>query len=230
MSWPRPPSELRARPTGAAPRAQIVRLALAGVLGVAAALLVACAGSSDKLIPVADSGPLQADFETVASDAESADGNCSATAAALTKTQQDFDALPASLDAGLRDTLRQGIANLRARALALCAQPLPQTTPTSTTSKPSTSTSTTTSTTATTPATTPTATTPTSSTPSTTPTNTTPVGGTPAGPSEASPGTGGAQGGTGAGESSGEGAGGAGANQGAGAGAGAGAGGQEGGK
>lgn len=179
------------------------RFALAATLGVAAALLVACGSSNGKLIPVADSGPLQGDFETVALDAESGNGSCSATETALAKTEQDFNALPGSVDSGLRATLRQGIDNLRKRALALCAQPLAQKTPTSTTSKPSTSTSTST---ATTPTTTPSATTPTTSTPTnTTPTTpATPGGGTPAGPGEATPGAGSEQGGTGAGESSGE--------------------------
>jgi hypothetical protein len=206
MSPRRPPSTLRATPDRAAPRTQIVRLALAAMLGVAAALLVACGSSAGKLIPVADSGPLQGDFETVVVDAESANGKCSTTEAALAKTEQDFTALPASVDSGLRATLRQGIDNLRARALTLCAQPLALTTPTSTTSQPSTST-------ATTPTTTPSTTTPTTTT-STTPTTTSPGGGTPAEPGEATPGSGGAPGeggapggGTGAGEGPSEGAG-----------------------
>ncbi len=150
-----------------------VRSALAGLLGLAAALLVSCGGSTDKLIPVADAGPLQSDFETVAQDAETGNGSCSVTERAILKNEQDFDALPASVDTGLRDTLRQGIENLRARALVLCAQPLAQTTPTSTTPKTTTSTPTT----STTPTTT---TTTTSTTPTTTPTTTTPAGGTPA--------------------------------------------------
>jgi hypothetical protein len=186
------------------------------MLGLAAALLVSCGASSDKLIPVADAGPLQSDFEAVAQEAEAGDGSCSATEAAIAKTEQDFDALPASVDAGLRNTLRQGIDNLRAHALALCAQPLAQPTATTTTPKTSThgtTTPTTTPTTSTTSSTTPT-TTPTGTTPTTTPT---PGGGTPApGAGEGTPGAGGEQGGgTGAGSSGGAGAeagGGAGAN------------------
>jgi hypothetical protein len=200
------------------------RRQLAAVLAVAAALLAACGSSSGKLIPVADSGPLQGDFETVAQAAESGNGNCSATETALAKTEQDFNALPGSIDSGLLDTLRQGIENLRKRALALCAQPLAQNTATSTTQKPSTTTSTST---ATTPATTPSATTPTTTSTNTTPTTpippATPGGGTPAAPVEPTPGVGSEQGGTGAGEGKGE------ASEGAGAG-GIGAGGQEGGK
>jgi hypothetical protein len=228
MSPRRPTSTPPATPGRSAPRTQIVRLALAAMLGVAAALLVACGSSAGKLIPVADSGPLQGDFETVVVDAESANGRCSTTEAALAKTEQDFTALPASVDSGLRATLRQGIDNLRARALALCAQPLAQTTPTNTTSQPSTSTTTT-------PTTTPSTTTPTTTVPSTTPTTTSPGGGTPAEPGEATPGSGGAPGGgapgggTGAGEAPSEGDG-AGNGLGNGNGHGNGNGGQEGGK
>jgi hypothetical protein len=199
------PTPASARPTTRARSlsSALVRSALAGMLGLAVALLVSCGSSSDKLIPVADAGPLQSDFETVAQDAETGNGNCAVTERAILKTEQDFDALPGSLDNGLRETLRQGIDNLRARALALCAQPLAQTTSTSTTAKATTSTPTTTPTT-----TTPT-TTPTSTAPTTTPTSTTPAGGTPA------PGTGesptgapsGPGGGTGVGESGSPGAG-----------------------
>ncbi|MGO9322759.1 MAG: hypothetical protein ACLQBY_18415 [Solirubrobacteraceae bacterium] len=192
---------MSSRHARAATRAPILRLALAGALGIAAALLVSCGGSSAKLIPVADAGPLQSDFETVAQDAEAGNGGCSTTEAAILKTEHDFGALPASVDSGLRQTLRQGIENLRARALVLCAQPLAQTTPTSTTQKPTTSTRTSTSTSTST-ATTP-ATTPTSTTPSTTPTSTSPGGGTPAPGAGETPSGGGSApgGGTGAGES-----------------------------
>jgi hypothetical protein len=172
---------------------------LAGMLGAAAALLVSCGSSTAKLIPVADAGPLQSDFEEVAQAAEAGDGDCSATQTAIAKTEQDFNELPSSVDAGLRDTLHQGIDNLRNRALTLCTQPLVQAS-TATTSK------TTTSTTTTTPTTTPTSTTPTTTTPTTTtpttstPTSTTPGGGVVA-PGESSPGTGNGQGGgTGVGE------------------------------
>jgi len=185
---------------------------LAGLLGVSAALLVSCGSSSGKLIPVADAGPLQSDFETVAQAAEAGNGNCSATEAAILTTEQDFNTLPTGVDTGLRNTLRQGIDNLRSHALALCAQPLAQATTTSTTPKTTPSTTTTSATT--TPATTETATTTTTAT--TTPPSTPGTGGgTPApGVGEATPGTGG---GTGAGESPAEA--GAGANPGVGAGA-----------
>ena len=149
-----------------------LRAALAGAVGVAAALLVACGGSSAGLIPVANAGPLQSDFEAVAQAARTGNGDCTETEAALAKTEQDFAALPASVDSGLRNTLRQGIANLRIRATALCAQPLAQTNTVPTVKLPATprTTPTTTDTTPTTTASTPTP------PPATTPTTTTPPG------------------------------------------------------
>jgi hypothetical protein len=160
-------------------RAPLLRVSLSALLGVLAALLVACSGSTKGLIPTGDAGPLQSDFEAVARAAESGDGDCGETERALLKTDQDFAALPASVNAGLHDTLRQGIENLRTRALALCAQPLPQSTETTSTPK------TTTSTTATTPTETQTTTTQTTPT-TTTPSPSGPGGGTPA-PREGTP-------------------------------------------
>lgn len=219
MTMPRPerphsvhhPDQPRSAPRAATRRTHLLRAAAAVALGLAAALLLACGSSTKGLIPAADAGPLQTDFETVQSAAENGDGSCAATEQALSKTSEDFSALPSSVDAGLRSNLSQGIRALRTRALALCAQPLPQTntateaktTPTNT---PPTETKTT-----------PTVATPTETTP-TTPTTPTeaPHGGTPA-PGE-TPGAG-PGGGTGAGEAgSGEnGAGGGGAPGGGGA-------------
>jgi hypothetical protein len=164
-----------------------LRVLLAGLLGVSAALLVACGGSGKGLIPTANAGPLQSDFEAVAQAAESGEGSCTATEAAIEKTESDFAALPTSVDAGLRKTLSVGIANLRSRALALCAQPLPQTT---STTKTNTTPATTTNTQTTPPPTTThteTTTTPTTPAP-TTPTATTPGGGTQAPGAESEPG------------------------------------------
>jgi hypothetical protein len=179
---------------------RLIRLLCVALLGVAAALLVACGSSGKGLIPAANAGPLQSDFEAVAQAAQSGEGNCARTEAAIGKTVQDFAALPTTVDAGLRNTLSKGITNLRRRALALCTQPLPQATVT--TSAPTTTTSTQT---PPTPTHTETATTPTTP-PATTPTSTTPGGGTPAPGSEpgASNGPGG---GTGIGGENGSGAG-----------------------
>lgn len=136
-----------------------------GVLGAGAALLVSCGASSSKLIPVANSEPLQKDFEEVAHAAESGRGSCASTETAIRKAEADYGALPASLDAGLRRRLREGIDKLRTDALELCVQPGSTAQPTTATQPP---------TTATTPTTT--QTTP----PATTPTTTGPEGGTPA--------------------------------------------------
>jgi hypothetical protein len=181
---------------------RLIRLLLAGLLGLAAALLVACGSSGKGLIPTANAGPLQSDFEAVAQAAQSGEGSCTATEVAIAKTESDFAALPSTVDRGLHKTLGLGIANLRRRALALCAQPLPQTS--TTTSTPATTTSTeTTPTTGTTH--TETTTTPTTTT-TTPPTATTPGGGTPAPGNESSPGAAsGPGGGTGIGGESGAG-------------------------
>lgn len=159
-------------------RTQLPRLLAALLLGLAASALLACSSSTKGLIPASDAGPLQSDFETVQQAAETGGGNCATTEAALLKTNEDLNALPTTVDAGLRNNLRQGVANLRTRALALCAQPLPQTTATNTTPKPTTTATTPTATMPTSTTTTPTTPTTTSTTP-TTP-NPNPGGGTPA--------------------------------------------------
>jgi hypothetical protein len=151
-------------------RRRATALALSGALGAAAALLVSC-GSSAKLIPVANSEPLQADFEEVAHDAESAHGDCSATEAAVRKTEHDLATLPSGVDAGLRRRLGEGLNRLRTDALELCATPSTQTTQ-ATTAPKTTSTATT--------QTTNTVNTQTTNTQTTSTTNTAPGGGTPA--------------------------------------------------
>jgi hypothetical protein len=182
-------------------RVTVLRALTAALAGLAAALLVACGSSGKGLIPASAAGPLKSDFEEVEQAAESANGDCAATEAALLKTERDFSALPASVDSGLRNNLRQGIANLRVRAREVCVQPGTQTTTTNTSTTTSTPTTTT-----------PTTTTPTSTTP-TTPTTTTPTtpgsgGGTPAPGEEEAPAEKGKGGGAGEGGSGGVGAGG----------------------
>jgi hypothetical protein len=156
-------------------RRVVARVLAFAALGICAALLVSCSSSGKGLIPTGDAGPLQTDFEAVAQAAENGDGSCTATESALLKTDRDFARLPTTVDAGLRDTLRRGIENLRTRSLALCTQPLPQATTTQTTPK------TTTSTTTSTPTSTETQTTSTqTSTPAPAPSPSGPGGGTPA--------------------------------------------------
>jgi hypothetical protein len=156
------------------PKVPLFRFALAGLLGVAVPLLVACGGSGGGLIPVGNAGPLQSDFEAIAQAAENGDGTCTATEAAVLKTERDFTALPSTVDSGLRSRLREGIAKLRSDAFGLCEQPLPQSTVTATSQKTTTSTTQT----STTPPTTPTSTTPSTPTSTTAPSG--PGGGTPA--------------------------------------------------
>lgn len=124
-------------------------LLASGMLGAGAALLASC-GSSNKLIPLANSEPLQRDFEEVAHAAETAHGSCSATEAALAKAQTDLSSLPATVDAGLRRRLGEGLDKLRVDGLEVCGQPSAGTTA-ATTAPPAT---TQTNTQATTPATT----------------------------------------------------------------------------
>lgn len=168
---PRQPHTLERKPV----RTRVLRVALAGLAGVAAALLVSCGGSGKALIPVAHAGPLLSDFEAVRDAAENAGGDCSTTEAALRKTEEDFTALPSTVDSGLRNNLHLGISNLRVRAHELCIQPTTQTTTTATTEKTTTTATTPPSTTSTE---TQTATTP--ITPTETPETPGPGGGTPA--------------------------------------------------
>jgi len=203
-----------------------IRLLLAGLLGVAAAMLVASCGSSGKgLIPAAQAGPLKSDFELVAQEAQAGNGNCAATREAIAKTEQDFQALPATVDPGLHARLRLGIANLALRAREMCAEPSPGATTATSPSTRTSTTSTTRTSTQSTSTSTSTSSTPSTST-STTSTSTTSApagGGTPApGESGGTPGgngNGSGQGnGQGNGENNGAGAGGTGVGNGQGAG------------
>lgn len=191
----------------------LIRLLSAALLGVTAAVLVSCGSSGSGLIPTANASPLRGDFEAVAQAAASGNGSCARTESALGKTEQDFLALPATIDGGLHKRLQQGIANLHTQALAMCLRPT--TTPTTTTSSQTTTTPTTTTPTSTqtTPTTTPSTTTTTPTSTQTTPTTTTPPsqgGGTEA-PGE---GSGERGAGAGAGRENGAGAGNGGANAG----------------
>jgi hypothetical protein len=184
----------------------LIRLAVAALLGVSVAVLVSCGSSGKSLIPEANAGPLQSDFEAVAQAAQAGNGNCAETTAAINKTERDFASLPSTVDAALRNRLSKGISNLRERALALCAQPLAQTA--TTTTPRTTTTPAKTQTTAPAPApttstpTTPTTPTPTAPAPTTSPNS----GGGTAAPGNESPSGAGQGGGTGVGESGGAGA------------------------
>ena len=150
---------------------RLSRALVAGLLGAGAALLVSCSGSGKGLIPPANAGPLKDDFEAIAQAAQSGQGSCTSTEAAIVKAEGDLAALPASLNDGLRKRLHKGMATLRENARRQCER---TTTPSTTTTAPTTTETTPTQSTTT-------ETTPTQST-STTNTNTTPGpgGGTPA--------------------------------------------------
>jgi type IV secretory pathway VirJ component len=188
---------------------RLIRLVLSTLIGIAAAVLVASCGSSGHgLIPEANAGPLQSDFEAVAQAAQEGNGNCTATTAAINKTEQDFASLPATVDSALRNRLSEGISNLRERALALCAQPLAQTNTTTNTSHTTTTPAPVRTQTTSPPAPTPTTTSTPSSTPptATTPASpTTPPANNGGGTAAPKPGESGASGGTGVEEAEGNG-------------------------
>jgi hypothetical protein len=183
-----------------------MRLLPAGLLGAGAAVLVSCGSSGAGLIPSENAGPLVADFQAVERAASKGGGNCGPTKAALSTTEHDYQALPASVNAGLRARLREGISHLQTLALELCAEPLAQTTTTGESTSTTTATPPATTTTPSTSATPPTSTT---TGTSTAPTGTTPSSGAEGGTSpevggsEGNAGEGGAgsgQGGLGSGE------------------------------
>jgi hypothetical protein len=148
----------------------LIRLIVVALLGAATALLVSCGSSGAGLIPSASAGPLQEDFEAVAKAAEAGDGNCAKTEEALGKTEEDFLALPATVDKGLHKRLEEGIKNLRKQALEMCEEPTAtgtSTTSTQTKTTPETGTTNTETTTSTETATTPTTPTNTATTPPT---------------------------------------------------------------
>ena len=142
---------------------------LALLLGVAAALLAACGGTSDG-IPSANAGDLKSQIEDVQQAVDS--GRCSDVDGQLTQVDERIDDLPPSTDPQLVRTLREGADKLRSVAIEECdATPAKTTTETTTTQ---TETDTTPSDTTTTPTDTTTTTTPTT-TMTPTPTTTTPV-------------------------------------------------------
>lgn len=125
------------------------RLSLPALLAAAAVSLASCGSSGAGLIPAANAGPLQSDFERVAQLAQEGEGSCGPTRRAIEKTESDFEALPSSVDAGLHSRLHTGIRNLRVRALEACRQPGLSTATTTATEATSSTSSTTSSTTTT---------------------------------------------------------------------------------
>jgi hypothetical protein len=168
---------------------------LAAVLGVGAAVLMACGSSASdrkKLIP-----PRSADrLKTALSDAQSAvdDGNCDTAERAIVRARGVLVNLPSAVDDRLVTRLRQGIENLQKIAPDACRRN--QTTSTETTTETTTpettstpTTATTDTTTTTTPTTTSTSTTTTTTTPTTDTTTTPPPATTTTAPADPSGGT-----------------------------------------
>ncbi len=117
-------------------RRRLATVLLAALLGATTAGLAACGSSGGGLIPAAQATPLQSDIEAVEKAAEEGNGNCTATEAALLKTDQDYAALPRAVNSTLRGKLRLGIENLHKVAREACAQPLGGTTTQSTPKTP----------------------------------------------------------------------------------------------
>jgi cell division septation protein DedD len=115
-----------------------LRLLLAGALGVGAALLVACGSGGANLIPVANAGPLQNDFNAIAYAV--ANGNCAAATSALQRAHSDAAALPSTVDPRVKNRINEGLADLDSTAPSECAK---NSTSTQTTSAPPTATQTT---------------------------------------------------------------------------------------
>jgi hypothetical protein len=139
------------------------RAILAGGLGFAASLVVACGGSSG-LLSGNQSIALSGQADQINSAVNS--GNCAAALNASRALNQDVQTLPVTVNPTLRTNLNQGASTIARLAGQDCREHTPSTasTPTttsSTTTTPSTSTSTSTTTT------TPTTTTTTTSTPTT---------------------------------------------------------------
>jgi hypothetical protein len=151
------------------------------VLGVAAALLVACGSSNPKLLPAVSADRIKNDLADVRQALDQQD--CQTAVAGVRTLYADLGRIPPTVDRSLRTRLREGVDKLNARVPTDCQQPATTTTdtvPTTTTTAPTTDTTPPDTTTTTTPTDTTTTTTPTDTTTTTTPTDTSPPnGGTP---------------------------------------------------
>jgi cell division protein FtsN len=134
-------------------------LLLALALGVGAALLVACGTGTEDGIPAADASELKSQLEDVRQAVDA--GRCDDVPGQVRQVVAGVDRLPSSVDARLRDELRNGAERLRNRAIEECNAGLAE--PTTTETQPSTQTQTQTTPTVTT--TVPTTTTPTTTQP-----------------------------------------------------------------
>jgi hypothetical protein len=158
-----------------------VRLPLAFVLGIAAALLVACGGGSNqKLLPPVSADRIKNHLTEIRQALDQQD--CQRAEAGVQTLYSDLARIPPTVDRRLRSRLREGIDKLNARVPIDCQQPTTTTTtvPTTTAPVPTTNTTPPDTTTTTTPTNTTTTTTPTDTTTTPTDTTTSPSnGGTP---------------------------------------------------
>jgi hypothetical protein len=148
-----------------------VRFPLAFVLGIAAALLVACGSSNQKLLPAVSADRVKNHLAEVRQALDQQD--CQKAEAGVQALYSDLGRIPPTVDRGLRTRLREGVDKLNQRVPTDCRQPTTTTDTVPTTTAPA-------QTTDTTPTDTTTTTTPTDTTTTTTPTDTSPSnGGTP---------------------------------------------------
>lgn len=101
---------------------------LALALGVGAALLVACGGGTKAGIPGAIAGDLKAQIEDVQQAVQ--DGRCEDVSGQLRQVDDAIDDLPETVDARLRQSLRDASDALRRTAVSECNEAETQTTET----------------------------------------------------------------------------------------------------
>jgi serine/threonine-protein kinase len=87
------------------PRVSALLLSLA--LGAVAAVLVACGGSGNGLLPGTSAAAILANLDRVSEEAEQ--GNCETAADIAREIEDQIDALPQSVDPQLRVALQDGI-------------------------------------------------------------------------------------------------------------------------
>jgi hypothetical protein len=104
-------------------RMRILSSLVALALGVATAFLVACGG--DGRIPASDASRVNNALNDVAANFRA--GKCQAAEQAVARARGALLNLPSSVDSGLRDRLRAGVANLSQRVPATCGQAQTQT-------------------------------------------------------------------------------------------------------
>lgn len=106
---------MRVRPVRPLPQ-----LAAALLLGVGAALLVACGGSTKGGIPAASAGELKSQIEDVQQAVEG--GRCKELDGQLRQVDEGIEALPATVDQRLRQSLADAGDRLRRTAIDECGE------------------------------------------------------------------------------------------------------------